>query len=132
MEPSGRLTPFRSTGTTVPYQVKPPPIGRNRPTTFWRRSSSQPTWKLHRLLSLNGVNADYMLPKSLTFGLDMGDRSSCYCVLDETKRIMLERKVSTTLKALQATFKAMPRSRIALETGTHSPLGQLATERFGP
>ena len=33
----------------------------------------------------------------------------------------MEQKVSTTPKALQAVFGAMPRSRMALETGTHSP-----------
>jgi transposase len=57
----------------------------------------------------------------LTIGLDLGDRSSCYCVLDETGRIVMEQKVSTTPKALQAAFGAMPHSRIALETGMHSP-----------
>src|SRR5438067_3485795 len=58
---------------------------------------------------------------NLTIGLDLGDRSSCYCVLDETGRIVMEQKVSTTPKALQMAFGAMPRSRIALETGMHSP-----------
>jgi transposase len=58
---------------------------------------------------------------NLTIGLDLGDRASCYCVLDETGRIVSEQKVSTTAKALQAAFGAMPRSRIALETGMHSP-----------
>ena len=72
-------------------------------------------------------------PPKLTVGLDLGDRSSWYCVLDETGRILLEQKVSTTPKALQAVFGAMPRSRIALETGTHSPwisrlLGELGHE----
>ena len=57
----------------------------------------------------------------LTIGLDLGDRSSCYCVLDETGRIIMEQKIATTPKALQAAFGAMPHSRIALETGMHSP-----------
>jgi transposase len=57
----------------------------------------------------------------LTIGLDLGDRSSYYCVLDESGRIVMEQKVSTTPKALQAAFGAMPHSRIALETGMHSP-----------
>src|SRR5438309_8089970 len=56
----------------------------------------------------------------LTIGRDLGDRSSCYCVLDESGRIVMEQKVSTTAKALQAAFGVMPRSRIALETGMHS------------
>ena len=59
--------------------------------------------------------------QKLTIGLDLGDRSSCYCVLDETGRVVLEQKVSTTPKSLQAAFGGMPRSRIALETGMHSP-----------
>ena len=68
-----------------------------------------------------------------TIGLDLGDRNSWYCVLDESGRILVEQKVSTTPKALQAAFGAMPRSRIALETGTHSPwisrlLGELGHE----
>src|SRR5579864_675149 len=58
---------------------------------------------------------------NLTIGLDLGDRSSCYCVLDESGRIVMEEKVSTTAKALHAAFGAMPRCRIALETGMHSP-----------
>jgi transposase len=61
------------------------------------------------------------LQSNLTIGLDLGDRSSWYCVLDEAGRIVLEQKVSTAPKGLQAAFAAMPRSRIALETGTHSP-----------
>src|SRR5205814_616072 len=58
--------------------------------------------------------------QKLTIGLDLGDRSSCYCVLDETGSIVLEQRVATTPKALPAAFGAMPRSRIALETGTAS------------
>src|SRR5436305_4684480 len=58
---------------------------------------------------------------NLTVGLDLGDRSSCYCVLEEGGSIVIEQKVSTTAKALQAAFGAMPRSRVALETGMHSP-----------
>src|SRR5712692_9755597 len=42
----------------------------------------------------------------LTIGLDLGDRWSCYCVLDE---------------AMKKAFAKIPRSLIALETGTHSP-----------
>jgi hypothetical protein len=57
----------------------------------------------------------------LTIGLDLGDRSSWYCVLDEAGEVLLERKVATTPKAMKEAFGGMPRSRIALETGMHSP-----------
>src|SRR6266853_1929015 len=57
----------------------------------------------------------------LTIGLDLGDRSSWYCVLDEAGGVLLEQRLSTTPRALQEVFGGMPRSRIALETGMHSP-----------
>jgi transposase len=58
---------------------------------------------------------------TLTIGLDLGDRNSWYCVLEEGGQIQLEQRVRTSAKGLQEVFGAMPRSRIALETGTHSP-----------
>src|ERR1700756_1892037 len=57
----------------------------------------------------------------LTIGLDLGDRWSCYCVLDEAGEILLEQKVATTPEAMKQTFERIPRSLIAMETGTHSP-----------
>ena len=59
--------------------------------------------------------------QKLTIGFDLGDRSSWYCVLDETGSVLLEQRVSTTPKAMKEVFGGMPRSRIALETGMHSP-----------
>jgi transposase len=59
--------------------------------------------------------------QKLTIGLDLGDRNSWYCVLDEAGQIQLEQRVRTTARALQEVFGALPRSRIALEIGTHSP-----------
>ena len=59
--------------------------------------------------------------QQLTIGLDLGDRSSWYCVLDEAGEVIQEQKLGTTPQAMKEVFGAMPRSRIALETGTHSP-----------
>jgi transposase len=59
--------------------------------------------------------------RKLTIGLDLGDRSSWYCVLDEAGEVISEQKLGTTPKAMKEVFAAMPRSRIALETGMHSP-----------
>src|SRR5207248_1147992 len=59
--------------------------------------------------------------QKLTIGLDLGDRWSFYCVLDEAGKILLEQKVATTPEAMKQTFGKIPRSLIALETGTHSP-----------
>jgi len=59
--------------------------------------------------------------QKLTIGLDLGDRSSWYCVLDEAGNVVLEQRLSTTPKAMKEVLGGMPRSRMALETGTHSP-----------
>jgi transposase len=57
----------------------------------------------------------------LTIGLDLGDSWSLYCILDEAGEVILEQKLATTAEAMQQTFAKIPRSLIALETGTHSP-----------
>jgi len=59
--------------------------------------------------------------QKLTIGLDLGDRFSWYCVLDEAGEVVLEQRVGSTPKAMKEVFGGIPRSRIALETGTHSP-----------
>ncbi len=56
-----------------------------------------------------------------TIGLDLGDRTSHYCILDEAGNVILEHSLPTTPKGIQQVFSRIPRSRIALETGTHSP-----------
>jgi transposase len=59
--------------------------------------------------------------RQLTIGLDLGDRWSWYCVLNELGDIVLEHRLTTTPEAMKQVFGRMPRSRIALETGAHSP-----------
>ena len=70
-------------------------------------------------------------PSKLTIGLDLGDRSSWYCVLNEAGAIVLEQRLSTTPKAMKEVFGAMPRCRMALETGTHSPWVSRALSELG-
>jgi transposase len=57
----------------------------------------------------------------MTVGLDLGDRTSRYCILDEAGEKVMEDQVPTTKAGLLAVFGKMPASRIALEVGTHSP-----------
>ena len=59
--------------------------------------------------------------QKLTIGLDLGDRNSWYCVVDETGQIQLQQRVRTNARSLREVFGGMPCSRIALEIGTHSP-----------
>lgn len=59
--------------------------------------------------------------RQLAMGLDPGDRSSFYGVLNGSGEVILEERVTTGPEAMTKTFGKSPRSRIALETGTHSP-----------
>jgi len=61
--------------------------------------------------------------------LDLGDRFSFYCVLNEVGEVILEQKLPTSPEAIRRAFEKIPRSRIASETGTHSPwVSRLLTE----
>jgi transposase len=57
----------------------------------------------------------------LTVGLDLGDRSSRYCILDEAGEKANEDQLPTTKTGLDSLFGKMPPCRMALEVGTHSP-----------
>lgn len=57
----------------------------------------------------------------ITVGIDLGDRSSHYCMLNEQGEVVREGSVATTKKDLSRIFGSLPHSRLALEVGTHSP-----------
>ena len=56
-----------------------------------------------------------------TLGLDLGDRSSRFCVLDSHGKVIDEGRVSTARKAMRRRFAANEPMRVVIETGTHSP-----------
>ena len=72
-------------------------------------------------ISTMQTSEENILNGQLTIGLDLGDRFSCYCILDEVGKILREQKLPTTPEEMKQTFGRMVRSRIAMETGTHSP-----------
>jgi transposase len=57
----------------------------------------------------------------ITIGVDVGDKTSRYCVLDRGGTVVKEGHMATTKKGLLQVFGPMKRSRVALEVGTHSP-----------
>jgi len=57
----------------------------------------------------------------LTIGLDLGDQTTRYCILDEAGEVVSEDQLPTTREGLASLFAQMPASRVALEVGTHSP-----------
>src|SRR5438445_13795041 len=67
----------------------------------------------------------------LTIGLDLGDRFSHYCILNASGEVIGEHKLPTTPKGIAEVFGRIPRSRIALETGTKSPWASRPLTRLG-
>jgi transposase len=57
----------------------------------------------------------------MTIGMDLGDKTSRYCVLNGDGEVVREQSVATTKKAMLRVFGARKRCRIAMEVGTHSP-----------
>jgi transposase len=66
-----------------------------------------------------------------TIGLDLGDRWSRYCVIDDKGSVVKEDRVRTSPEALEATFRVILPSRIVIEAGTHSPWVSRLLERLG-
>ena len=76
---------------------------------------------MKKTITVQASKSEIFKEQKLTIGLDLGDRWSFYCVLDEAGQVILEQKLPTTPEAMKQTFGKIPRSLIALETGTHSP-----------
>ena len=60
-------------------------------------------------------------PVAFYIGIDLGDKRSRYCFLDSFGAVTLEGSLATTKEEFLAHFSQIPRSRIGLEVGTHSP-----------
>ena len=66
-------------------------------------------------MSLNEREAN-----TLVIGIDLGDRSSAYCVRTLGQQMVKEATVATTATAIEEAFRELRRQRFVIETGTHS------------
>lgn len=66
----------------------------------------------------------------LTIGIDLGDKTSRYCVLNSAGEAVEQGACATTRKGI-AQFGSRAHCRIALEVGTHSPWVSRQLKRFG-
>jgi transposase len=67
----------------------------------------------------------------LTVGVDLGDRWSRYCVLDQQGQVLEEDTVATTGRALRKLFSDRTAARVVIEVGTHSPWVQRLLQELG-
>src|SRR5579864_5243397 len=102
---------------------------RYAPNNRRARSTRERRPAVKKISIVQAFGNEIFKEQKLTIGVDLGDRWSFYCVLDEAGKIILEQRVSTTPEAMKQIFSKIPQSRMALETGTHSPwVSRLLTE----
>ena len=70
--------------------------------------------------------------QKLTIGLDLGDRSSWYCVLDEAGEVISEQKLGTTPKAMKEVFADDAAQPDSSGDGDALAVGEPVVERAGP
>jgi activator of 2-hydroxyglutaryl-CoA dehydratase len=61
--------------------------------------------------------------EQITIGVDLGDKTSWYCVLDNEGEVIKKGSVATTKKGIEETFGGLERCLIALEVGEHTRRG---------
>jgi transposase len=77
------------------------------------------------------MDGSKVLPK-MTAGLDLGDKHSYLCLIDQQSgEVMEEGRLRTTPEALRRRFASERPMRIALETGTHSPWASRVLQECG-
>lgn len=57
---------------------------------------------------------------SLVIGIDLGDRTSFYCVRTRNQEQIATGTMATTVGGMAAFFQGLKRQRVVMETGTHS------------
>jgi transposase len=57
----------------------------------------------------------------ITIGVDLGDRKSHICEIDESAQIVKETSIPTTRSGVEGYFAGRESCRVVLEAGTHSP-----------
>jgi transposase len=67
----------------------------------------------------------------LTIGVDLGDRYSRLCVVDEHGEVCEEGRIATMARAMRKRFEGMARCRVVIEVGSHSPWVQRMLEELG-
>jgi transposase len=60
-------------------------------------------------------------PQGITIGMDLGDKSSRFCMLSNEGQILRDGQAPTTKAGMAQAFGLLGRTRIAIEVGTHSP-----------
>ena len=81
--------------------------------------------------SLKSPKGNKTRKRSITIGMDLGDKSSHYYVTDSEGQMVREGTVATTKKGMKQRFGSLAKCRMAIEVGTHSPWVSRLLSSFG-
>ena len=78
-----------------------------------------------RSTSCGKARSNSLLPQTMAhpegaIGIDLGDQTSYFCMLDASGQILSEGTLATTPEAFRKFFAPIPSTRIAIENGSHS------------
>src|SRR5215472_4538257 len=69
--------------------------------------------------------------QSLTIGMDLGDKTSRFWLIDLAGEVVTEGGLATTRRAISEKFGGLKQRRIAIEVGAHSPWGSRLLVELG-
>ena len=69
--------------------------------------------------------------EGITIGVDLGDKTSRYCLINDHGEVLNEGSVVTTRTAMREKFGGLGPCRIALEVGPHSPWVSRVLAEYG-
>src|SRR5215470_153132 len=92
-------------------------------TAMKKRSSSQKSRK--PTVKTKGTQ------ERVTIGMDLGDKTSRYCLLSSEGEILREGQVTTSKAGMVEAFGTLGLARIAIEVGTHSPWVSRLLQKLG-
>jgi transposase len=129
------------TKTAKPATTSATPTDKAKPATTSATAQTKaepattittvPTAKKKRTSELPGQAQSATPAGQFTIGLDLGDRSTAFCVLDTDGAIVTEGKLKTTQAAIDQQFASLAPARVALEAGTHSGWISRLIESYG-
>src|SRR6202021_3729604 len=78
---------------------------------------------MKKISTVQVLGNEILQEQKQTIGVDLGDRWSFYCVLDEAGKIILEQKEATTAEARKKTLEKRPKSLCPWEPAQIRPGG---------
>src|ERR1700693_1277578 len=109
-----------------------PPAGCDKlPMDTHSKCKRRPAMKKNNTVAQSPKRAAARKRGPITIGMDLGDKTSRYCVLGENGELLPEGSVASTRKAMTQKFAGMRRCRVAMEVATHFALVEPMADRLG-